>query len=220
MGSEPGCLRAVLFDLDGTLVDSLADIAGSMNHTLARFGLPTHPEARYRVMVGEGLEVLARRAIPEERWGLLEEVLAEYRAHYAVHALDASRPYPGIAELLDGLAERHVPIAVLSNKRDDFTRAMVSALLGRWSFVQVLGERVGIPRKPDPSAALEIASALGVEPAACGFVGDTAIDMRTAVAAGMFPVGALWGFRGREELVAAGARLLLSHPPELLGRVG
>jgi phosphoglycolate phosphatase len=208
--------KAALFDLDGTLADTLADIGGSMNHVLEGYGFPTHGIDAYKTMLGEGLELLARLALPPGREALVADALLRYRAHYAEHFADQSAPYPGVAELLDGLSALELPLAVLSNKRDDFTRACVERLLPRWRFSEVRGERAGTPRKPDPQAALEIARALGVPVAECAFIGDTRVDMETAVNAGMLPVGALWGYRTREELVASGARVLLAHPLDLL----
>lgn len=212
-----GVFRAVLFDLDGTLADSLGDLGGAMNEALAARGLPEHPKAAYRQFVGEGIEVLVRRASGLLDEAVIQALVVEYRARYAARIDAETRPYEGVAAMLDGLVAARVPMAVLSNKRDDFTVELVRRLFGRWPFVEVRGERVETPRKPDPTAALQIARALGVPAAECAFVGDTAIDIATAVAAGMIPIGVLWGFRGREELVAAGASRLLKHPRELLG---
>jgi phosphoglycolate phosphatase len=127
-----------------------------------------------------------------------------------------SRPYPGIPELLDALTARGMKMAVLSNKPHDLTQKVIEMLLPSWRFEAVMGERPPIPRKPDPSSALEIASRLGVEPAGFLYMGDTATDMRTANAAGMYAVGALWGFRNAEELIESGAKKLIAKPVELL----
>lgn len=209
--------HAVIFDLDGTLADSLGDIGGAMNEALVARGLPSHGLEAYRQFVGEGVEVLAHRAAPGLGPAGLPLLVEEYRARYAARIDAQTRPYEGVPAMLDGLVAAGLPLAVLSNKRDDFTLELVRRLFGRWPFVEVRGERVGVPRKPDPTAALELARALGVPPADCAFVGDTAIDIRTAVAAEMIPIGVLWGFRGADELHQAGARRLLSHPRELLG---
>ncbi len=207
-------LKAVLFDLDGTLVDSLADIAGSMNRTLVRRGHPPHRVEAYRGFIGEGVEHLVRRALPGASPDELAQVLAAYRADYLEHLFDGSPPYPGIPELLQALRARGVPLAVLSNKAEPATVKLAEGLFPGL-FAQVRGERPGTPKKPDPTAALALAAALGVAPADCAFVGDTAIDMKTARAAGMVPVGVAWGFRP-EELVPHGAAHVLSHPRELL----
>ncbi len=208
--------RAVIFDLDGTLADSLGDIGGAMNEALVAGGLPAHPLLAYHLFIGEGVDVLARRAAPMLEELHLKKLVDEYRERYAARIDAATRPYEGVSDMLDGLVAANVPLAVLSNKRDDFTVELVRRRFSRWPFRAVRGERVDVPRKPDPTAALEIASTLGVAPADCAFVGDTAIDMKTARAAGMLPVGVLWGFRGREELLEAGAKRLIAHPRELL----
>jgi len=207
--------HAVIFDLDGTLADSLRDLGEAMNRALAGFGLPTHPIDAYRQFVGEGVDVMVRRAAPNATVGY-QQIADSYRAHYGTLDHQWTRPYPGIADLLDELTKRGVKLAVLSNKRDDFTRDLVTKQFGRWRFADVRGEREGVPRKPDPTAAFELALALNVLPANIVFVGDTGIDMMTGRNAGMTPVGCLWGFRGREELLAAGAKRLIAHPLELL----
>jgi len=209
-------IRAILFDLDGTLADTLADIAFSMNHALAACGLPTHAPEAYRALVGEGVERLVERALPADRLDEREAVLAELRAHYTAHMLDRTRPYPGIPELLDGVAERGLPAAVLSNKPQTATRHLVDRLFGRWSFEAVVGPSPGVSHKPDPAGAIAIARQVGIEPARWLYLGDTMTDMKTATAAGMVPVGALWGFRDRDELEAHGARAVVASPPEVL----
>ena len=213
---------AVIFDLDGTLLDTLEDLADSMNAALARQGFAPRASSDYRLLVGEGMRVLCERVLPEDERneatieGLMEAMRSEYGRGWA----HKSRPYKGIPELLDALTSRGLPLAVLSNKPHDFTQEMVKAFLGRWSFTRVCGLRPGFPRKPDPIGALQIARALGVEPGRVVFVGDTNVDMCTAVNAGMLPVGVLWGFRGREELVGSGARLLVGCPADLLALFG
>lgn len=208
-------LRAVLFDLDGTLVDTLDDIADAMNHALSAHGLPVHDPDAYRDLVGEGVPRLVERALPADRMELHGPVTEALGAWYMDHMLDRSRPYPGVPELLDALAGRGVPMAVLSNKPDRATRWMVERLLGRWPFAAVVGEGE-TPRKPDPAGALAIAEGAGIPPAGWLYLGDTSTDMQTAVAAGMWPVGALWGFRGRDELLAHGARALVARPAQVL----
>lgn len=207
---------AVVFDLDGTLVDTLADIGHAMNAALAALGQPGHPFEAYRGFIGEGVRRLAERALPPGRGDLVDAATAEFRRVYGEHLLDRTRPYPGVPELLDGLVAAGVPLAVLSNKPDPATRRIVESLFARWPFAEIGGERPGVPRKPDPAAALAIADALGVAPARCLFVGDSGIDVATARAAGMVAVGAGWGFRGADELRAAGADVVLGAPPELL----
>lgn len=208
-------LHAVIFDLDGTLVDSLGDIADAMNHALAHHGLPVHPESAYLRFVGEGVKELVRKAVPAGHEALHEPVLATYRAHYDTHLFDRTRPYPGVLEVLAALAGQGTRLAVLSNKSDGFVKRLAARLLPGVPFGAVYGERPGIPRKPDPTAALGLAAELGVPPGACGFVGDTAVDMETARAAGMYGVGVTWGFR-EHELRASGARAVATTADELL----
>ncbi|MCP3099726.1 HAD family hydrolase [Myxococcus sp. K15C18031901] len=209
-------LRAVLFDLDGTLVDSLGDIADAMNHALARHGLPTHPEVAYRHFVGEGVRELARRAVGAGQEALAAPVLETYHAYYDTHLFDRTAYYPGIPAMLTALAEQGVALGVLSNKSDDFVKRLVAKLLPGVPFGAVYGERPGMPRKPDPTAALALAAELGMAPGACGFVGDTAVDMLTARAAGMYGVGVTWGFRDVHELNTHGARAVATTADELL----
>lgn len=214
-GAVTYAFDGVIFDLDGTLVDSLADIGLAMDAALAGFGLPGHSLGAYRLMVGEGAAVLARRAsagVDVDQPALLEA----YRAAYEARAHRSTLSYPGIDELLGRLAADGVPMAVLSNKPDEFTRSLIDVRFPDIPFVAVAGQRPGVPRKPDPHAALVLASALGVPAARIAFVGDTAVDVETARAAGMIAVGVRWGFRGEDELRAAGAAHLLSHPRDLL----
>lgn len=221
-------LDALIFDLDGTLADSIADIGEAMNAVLSELSLPPHGTEAYKAFVGEGAENLTRRAVRAAQgrdWrsvseeGLprpLPELVESYRVHYAAQEHAHSTLYPGIEAMLDGVVASGRKMAVLSNKRDDFTRHLVAHAFGRWPFVDVRGERDGVPRKPDPTAALELALELNVLPERIGFVGDTPIDVGTALRAGMIPIGVLWGFRSRAELTEAGAKFLLQRPEDLL----
>ena len=209
--------KCVLFDLDGTLVDSLADLADSMNRVLTRQGLPPHPVQAYRYFVGNGITKLVQRALPAEaqQQNLVQDCVQKMRQEYAMHWADTTRPYPGIAELLDTLATRGIEMAILSNKPDELTQEVVRTLLPEWNFAAVAGARETIPRKPDPVGALRIANLLHLEPADFLYLGDTNTDMQTARAARMFAVGALWGFRTADELKEHGAQALLTVPMEL-----
>ncbi len=208
--------RAVLFDLDGTLADTLQDLAAAMNWTLQQLGLPTHSIEAYRSWIGGGSREMTRKCVPQERHDNLDEVYELMTKRYSEHQLDTTRLYPGIAELLDGLCARDIKLSVLSNKNHPSTVAICDALLYKWPIAAVYGARAEVPIKPDPSGADDIVSALEVPARQFVYLGDTDIDMQTAVAANMYPVGVLWGFRNAEELNAAGARLLLNHPTELL----
>ncbi|MBI5578256.1 MAG: HAD family hydrolase [Deltaproteobacteria bacterium] len=211
--------KAVIFDLDGTLLDTLEDLADSMNCVLERNRLPKHSLAAYKYFVGDGMDMLVRRALPfeiadEEE---LNRFIREMKSEYSGRWLSKTRPYPGVPEMLAAFVAAGLPIAVLSNKPDDASNEIVKALLPDIAFRMVMGATPERPKKPDPSAALEIAARLDVPPEDFLFIGDTSIDMQTACAAGMFPIGVLWGFRPAEELIAAGGKMLFKHPTDLLG---
>ena len=207
----------VIFDLDGTLLDSLVDLADSMNRVLTQQGLPSHPVQAYRYFVGDGIVKLVQRALPAValQQDIIEVCVRKMREEYASHWADTTRPYPGIAELLDALTALQIEMAILSNKPDKLTQEVVRTLLPKWRFSVVAGARETIPRKPDPAGALRIADLLHRNPADFLYLGDTNTDMQTAGRAGMFAIGALWGFRTAEELKENGAQALLSEPLEL-----
>lgn len=211
--------KAALFDLDGTLLDTIEDLADSMNAALLELGFPGHSVSDCKTLVGEGVEHFARCALPVREAAddrALARCVRLMRAEYRTRWARKTRPYDGIPALLDELASRGLKLAVLSNKADDFTRMMVSHYFPGTSFESVVGARPGRATKPDPAPALEVASALGVPPAEMIFLGDTKTDMETASRAGMIPIGALWGFRSAEELLQSGARYLIGRPAELL----
>jgi phosphoglycolate phosphatase len=209
---------AVVFDLDGTLLDTLEDLGDAVNRVLADRGFPTHPMDAYKVFVGDGSAVLMERALPESARGsdVYRDCLAAFMADYDRSWKIKTRLYDGISELLDSLTGLGIDMAILSNKAHPFTVNCVRDMLSKWRFKAVFGLRDDVPRKPDPAGALEISRLLGVVPDRMLYLGDTAIDMQTAVSAGMFPVGATWGFRSREELLENGAGALIQHPGELL----
>jgi len=210
--------RAVIFDFDGTLLDTLRDLAESVNSVLNRYGFPEHRLEDYRHFVGEGVEELARRVLPEGHRdeATITRTLTDVREEYRQRWPNNTRPYDGIPELLDALTVRHVKMAVVTNKPDDSTRTMAARLLPRWKFDVIVGATPDLPKKPDPKGALDVARRLGLSPEAILYVGDSDIDMKTANAAGMYAVGALWGFRSADELVRNGAKVLIRNPLELL----
>ncbi len=210
--------KAVLFDLDGTLLDTLEDIAASMNAVLERSGFAPHPVDRYKKFIGGGIGDLARRVLPDGFVddGRAADLSADMREEYSRRWSEKTGMYPGIGQMLDGLQERGIPMSILSNKPDDFTRIMCRHFLGSWRFSIILGASDRLPKKPDPAAALVIARDMGIEPGNFVYLGDSDTDMKAAVRAGMFPVGALWGFRDAEELTANGAMLLLHNPVDML----
>jgi phosphoglycolate phosphatase len=208
--------RAVLFDLDGTLADTLADLANATNHALAARGCPTHPLAAYRYFVGDGAHNLCLRVLPADRQHLADDVLRLMRTHYEAHCFDETRLYPGIPELVAALHGRGLKLVVLSNKPDAFTKRMIEHYFRPSPFDIVRGQTANVPLKPDPTAARQIAAELGIPPAQWLYLGDTNTDMRTAHNAGMCAVGVLWGFRERAELVESGAEHLVATPEDVL----
>ena len=215
-GKEDLSFKAVIFDFDGTLVDSLHGIAAAMNGALRDFGLLEHRFESYPTMVGEGVSALAKKAVPAEWEGSTEELIGRYRQHYRLLMWESIRLYEGVPALLDKLQERGVSMAVLSNKGDEFIQTLSKTLLASWNFAEIRGEREGIPKKPDPTSALDIARALHVRPEETVFVGDTPVDMKTAYAAKMRAVGVSWGFRSEEALYHSGASFVLKSPLQLL----
>jgi len=216
------CFDAVVFDLDGTLVDTLADIAAAMNAVLAARGFPTHAVDAYKTMVGDGALVLAQRTLPPAAAGtagLAEECAREYSRQYQAIGHGLARPYDGIAALLDGLRALGVAATVLSNKPHELAVECVDEFFPPGTFRVVLGQRPGTPRKPDPAGVHEIVREVGAVPDRCLYVGDTPTDMETAAAAGLPSVGVTWGFRPEHELRAAGARYIVRHPSGILALV-
>jgi phosphoglycolate phosphatase len=214
--------RAVIFDLDGTLLDTLADIAFSANAVLQQLGLSGHAAGDYRQFIGEGVARLFEKALPAERRDreTIERCVEGFGTTYGANWKVRSRPYEGIPELLDALTATKTPMAVLSNKPQEFTVRCVEHYFSSWEFAAVFGQRDGIPRKPDPAGALEIVERLQVSREQVAYLGDSSIDMQTAQNAGLFGVGAAWGFRSVEELRAAGASDIIDKPQELLRYFG
>ncbi len=210
--------RCAIFDLDGTLLDTLDDIANAANCVLTAQGFPTHPNRDYRTFVGDGVATLILRALPETHRdeATVQACLNAYVQAYGRTWNAQTQPYAGVPEMLDALVARGLKLAVLSNKPDHFTQQCVSELLAKWAFHAVLGASDKFPRKPNPASAMEIARQLGVPPAECLYLGDSGVDMQTARAARMCPVGVLWGFRSKEELLKNGAQHLIDRPGEVL----
>ncbi len=210
--------QAVLFDLDGTLLDTLKDLADAVNKGLKLLGFPQHSAETIKYFIGDGREVLASKSLPEINRNektinkLVDLINREYYQHWA----DNTRPYPGISEMLDTLAKRGIKMTILSNKPQEFTDLTVTSLLPGRKFEIVAGAVPSMPKKPDPMAALQIAKQLNILPGKFLYVGDSDIDMKTALAAGMFPAGVTWGFRTELELKMAGAAALVHEPRELI----
>ena len=208
--------QGLIFDLDGTLVDSLRGIAASLNHALAASGLPGHPDEAVRGFIGNGSRILIQRAAPAGMdEALLQTVEQAFKADYDLTWQNGTLVYPGITQLLESLQTRGYPLAVLSNKPHPFTETIVSRMFPTIHFTTVLGQRAGIPHKPDPAGALEISNSLQLRPEDCIIIGDSTMDLETASNAGMRPIAVTWGFHDRERLVAAGAGIIADGPAAL-----
>lgn len=212
--------KAVVFDMDGTLLDTLEDLADAMNRVLAARGLPVHPVDAYRLFVGSGAGNLVLRTLPADRQDMAAQCLQGFLKEYEANWKVKTRLYDGVAELLDALTSRGIPMAVLTNKPQEFAELCMKAFLPAWDFALTLGQMPGVPVKPDPAGPRQVIRHLGVAPEEILYLGDTDVDMRTAVGAGMYPVGVTWGFRTEDELRASGAAVIIDHPMELLGLLG
>ena len=210
--------KGVLFDLDGTLIDTLNDIADAVNRTLEKREFPTHSIFAYREFIGDGTKQLIIRALPKKHRikEMITSCLEEFMQDYACNFNIKSKPYKGIPALLNGLIQKDITIAILSNKPDALTRKCVFSILEKWKFDVVFGQRDHLPPKPDPAGAFEIAAKIGIDPKNILFAGDSGVDMKTAAAAGMYPVGVSWGFRSLSELKENGAQLIVNNPADLL----
>ncbi len=214
--------RAAIFDMDGTLINSLEDLADAVNEMLEHYGFPTHPLEPYRYYVGNGARKLIERTVPAERAAdknFVDEALKYYDGCYQRHLLNKTRPYDGIIEMLERLKAKKIPRGCVTNKQDFAAQALTEKLFPIGLLNAVIGDRDGLPRKPDPAKALKIASDFGVEPSAVAYFGDTSVDMQTAVNAGFLPIGVTWGFRPRSELVESGAQVIIDHPLEIFDRI-
>jgi len=211
-------IKGVIFDLDGTLLDTLRDLATSVNQALAQMGFPAHPLEAFRGFIGDGSRQLVTRALPPQRRApeTVTACLQIYRSHYDRHWHDQTRPYPGITVLLQTLQAMDLKLAVLTNKPHDLAVQCIAYFFPATPFHPVHGQREGHPIKPDPQAARAVSGQMQIAPESCILVGDSGVDMAAARAAGMSPVGALWGFRRRAELEHAGARGCIQAPQELL----
>lgn len=211
--------QLVIFDLDGTLVDTLADLAAAMNHVLSQAGYPTHAVADYRFKVGNGVDKLVERALPEpvrEQAAVRQSVRQRFLDYYNQHDMEATAPYGGIPELLRQLRARGLKLAVASNKPHAAAVEIVRHYFGADLFACVYGQRPGAPVKPDPTIVHDILQTLEVPAERTLYVGDSAVDMETARRAGIESVGVLWGFRPETELTEAGACHLVAAPAEIL----
>ena len=214
-------VAAVIFDLDGTLLDTLADLADCYNRVLKHHGFPTHDKQAYKYFIGDGGRKTVERALPESARNeqTIDACVEMQTEDYAANWHNRTREYPGITDMLTNLSQRNIQLAVLSNKNHSFTQLLVDHFFPGTEFRLVQGFMPGIPHKPDPTGALKIAETLALPCQKIALVGDSEMDMLTACAVKMEPVGVRWGFRTEQELLAAGATRLIASPIELLTQI-
>lgn len=208
--------HAVIFDLDGTLLNTLGDLRAATNHALEVRGLPPHSMEEIRQFIGNGIRLLICRAMPEGTpEAEIDAALDDFKAYYAAHIHDRTVPYDGIPQLLTALRKRGIKVAVLSNKIDSASQQLIEYFFPGKTDV-VFGEHVGVPRKPDPTSCRMVMQRLGVQPEQVLYVGDSGTDMQTAKNAGLYAVGVTWGFRSKEVLLEYGADILVHRPEQIL----
>jgi len=209
--------NAIIFDLDGTLLNTLGDISDSVNRILSNEGFPNHNEEKIRSFIGHGIKSLIYNSLPPDKRDnySVQNYLNAFRKDYSSNYDKKTLPYNGIIEMLDELTKKGIVMAVLSNKPDSLAKNCINKLLPEWKFKVILGSNDSFPLKPDPAGALYISEKLNVPPAEFLFLGDSMVDIQTAVSAGMFPVGALWGFQPGE-LIGSDAHVLIKHPIEII----
>ena len=211
-------IKAILFDLDGTLVNSLEDLAAASNYALRRFGYPEHKTDEYRYFVGDGIPKLIERVLPENARTneIQSDMLKIFMNYYREHFADSTAAYEGIMELITYLRLKGYCLAVISNKAQEMAAAVTAKVFGG-CFDIVCGKTEGYKTKPDPQLTLKVIGDLGVQPGECIFVGDSGMDMRAAKSAGCIAVGVLWGFREEKELTKNGADYTVCHPNDIIG---
>jgi len=212
--------KAIIFDLDGTLLNSLTDIADSVNTVLDKHNLPSHKLDDYKLMIGNGIEKLVEHALPSDVSASdFDKYLNEIKAVYEANQITKTQPYDGVIDMLKEFNNKGISLNILSNKPIDFTIMVVKHFLGDIKFDNILGAREGIPKKPNPHAVFEIIENIKIDKSDVLYVGDTGTDMKTADAAELSSVGVLWGFRGLDELLENGADFIINEPKELLNIV-
>lgn len=208
-------IKGVIFDLDGTLLNTLYDLGNSTNRVLNFYGLDSHPVNVYKTFVGNGIKTLVKRAFPEG-FEKLDEALELFIKDYTAHCMDESLPYDGILELLETLNTMQIPIAICTNKKQELTDMVIEKYFGAFPFVDVIGDRFDGFTKPNSRYPLEIAKKMDLAPEEIILLGDSDVDVRTAINAKMIPIGVSWGFRNEKELRDEGAKHIIHHPLELL----
>ena len=213
-------IKAVIFDMDGTLLNTYEDLANAVNYGLEKSGFPTHDAEKYKYFCGNGTDVMITRALPTEHRDeeTLKKVRELYFEYYNAHSGECTRPYDGIPELLTELRAKGIKLGVVSNKIDFMTQIVAKEYFGD-VFDCVTGQRVGVPIKPDPAMVFEVMKTFGVTADECIFVGDSDVDALTGKNSGAFMVGVLWGFRDERELMENGADVVISKPSQILSYI-
>lgn len=213
--------KLVIFDLDGTLLNTIDDLAQSVNFVLKKYNYPIHGVEQYKHFVGNGITKLIERAIPENQrtTEFISKLQADFVEYYALHGKDYTKPYDGIVELLDNLKGRGITLSVASNKHHQATMELIEHYFGCDRFSLVYGKREGIRPKPDPTIVFDIVRECGASIAEVIYVGDSDTDMQTAQNASVLSVGVAWGFRTQQELMEHGAKYIITSPKELLGLI-
>jgi len=222
MNKDKLFIDAVIFDLDGTLLDTLKDLADCYNRVLQQQGFPTHPENSYKNFIGDGATKCVERALPEDARdeSTIQQCMTLQKQDYQNNWRNCTQPFDGIENLLDALVNLKIRMAVLSNKDQSFTELCINHFFPEIHFDLIQGNQQGLPLKPDPAGCNRIAGGMSVSTKNCLLLGDSAMDMQAARSAGMLGIGALWGYRSNKELVGAGAFSTIAAPLDLLSFLG
>lgn len=214
--------KLVIFDLDGTLLNTIADLAAATNYALQSYGYPTHDTDAYRFFVGNGIDKLFERALPEKEKNQenIQKIRSRFIPYYNEHNADLSRPYPGITDMLEKLQDHGILLAVASNKYQEATTKLIRQFFPTIRFTAVLGQREGIPSKPDPQIIEEIAQYTQASKEDIIYIGDSCVDMQTGLNAGVTTIGVSWGFRPRTELEAYYPTFIADESKDILSFLG
>lgn len=209
-------IKGIIFDLDGTLLNTIKDIGDSVNKVMEDNGLNTYTYDEYKLMVGNGFRKLLERALGKDHMDLIEEAMHGFLYYYDKYYMESSVPYEGIKELLIELERRQIKLAINTNKRNDYANNLINHVLGDISFIEVLGEKPEFPKKPAPDAALYLIDKMGLKKEEVLYIGDSSTDIKTALNAGLSSIGVSWGFRGETELKKEGATYIAYQPSDIL----
>jgi phosphoglycolate phosphatase len=210
-------IKSVIFDLDGTLIDSIQDIADCTNRMLKNNGFDTHPLESYVKWIGNGARILIEKAVPTDTESkIIDKLLSDYIELYTVNYNIKTCVYEGLEDVLNFLEKQKLSISIFTNKPHAETQKIAAFYLNKWDFKFIYGQRNNVPKKPDPKVALEIANELNIQPSEIVFIGDSSTDIKTAKAADMIPVGVTWGYGTKESMQDAGCKIFAHNPTELI----